>query len=92
MDPYAAQWAHYGYAIGAAAAPGPDPQAAAAAAATYPAYYNTGYTAAAHGVQPTPPGTLHAAAVGGNVNNYKQQPRQQRYTWHHDVKGLSVQF
>ena len=30
MDPYAAQWAHYGYAIGADAA----------SAAAYPAYYN----------------------------------------------------
>ena len=32
MDPYAAQWAHYGYAIGA--------DAATASAAAYPAYYN----------------------------------------------------
>lgn len=32
MDPYAAQWAHYGYAIGSATDTG--------TAAAYPAYYN----------------------------------------------------
>ena len=36
MDPYAAQWAHYGYAISAPA----DASAATAAQAAYPAYYN----------------------------------------------------
>ena len=39
MDPYAAQWAHYGYAIGTDAA----------SAAAYPAYYNYA------GVQATTP-------------------------------------
>ena len=42
MDPYAAQWAHYGYAISA-----PADASATAAQAAYPAYYNYQQAAAA---------------------------------------------
>lgn len=66
MDPYAAQWAHYGYAISAPADAG--------ATAAYPAYYNYPATAAAPqaGVQVTTAGSTAQAAV---VKPQYQRPR-----------------
>ena len=57
MDPYAAQWAHYGYAIGADAA----------SAAAYPAYYN--YT----GVQAPTPTTTGGGGGGGGFKQQRHQ-------------------
>ena len=65
MDPYAAQWAHYGYAISAPADAG--------ATAAYPAYYNYPATAAPQaGVQVTTAGNTAQAAV---VKPQYQRPR-----------------
>ena len=68
MDPYAAQWAHYGYAISAPA--DASATAATAAQAAYPAYYNyqQAAQAAQAGVQVTTAGNsvahqAHHAAV-----------------------------
>ena len=59
MDPYAAQWAHYGYAISA--------PAEANAAAAYPAYYNY------PGVQVTTAG--NSAQAAGVIKHQRQQQR-----------------
>merc|ERR1711935_389543 len=79
MDPYAAQWAHYGYAI-SAPADAASAQATAAQAA-YPAYYNYQQAAAAQaGTQVTTAGNTAAvqAAHAAHAVVKPPPPPQQR--------------
>merc|ERR1711935_418233 len=78
MDPYAAQWAHYGYAISAPA--DASATAATAAQAAYPAYYNyqQAAQAAQAGVQVTTAGNsvahqAHHAAVKPPPPHHQRQ-------------------
>merc|ERR1711935_1085890 len=78
MDPYAAQWAHYGYAISAPA--DASATAATAARAAYPAYYNyqQAAQAAQAGVQVTTAGNsvahqAHHAAVKPPPPHHQRQ-------------------
>merc|ERR1711931_150555 len=76
MDPYAAQWAHYGYAISA-----PADASATAAQAAYPAYYNYQQAAAAQaGAQVTTAGQTAVVQAAHAVVKPPPPPQQrQRY-------------
>merc|ERR1711936_449918 len=76
MDPYAAQWAHYGYSISA-----PADASATAAQAAYPAYYNYQQAAAAQaGAQVTTAGQTAAVQAAHAVVKPPPPPQQrQRY-------------
>ena len=82
MDPYAAQWAHYGYAISAPA--DASATAATAAQAAYPAYYNyqQAAQAAQAGVQVTTAGNSVAhQAHHAAVKPPPPQHQRQRYVF-----------
>ena len=71
MDPYAAQWAHHGYATSAPA----DASAATAAQAAYPAYYNYQQGAAAQsGAQVTTAGATAAIPLPPQPRYYQICP------------------
>lgn len=74
MDPYAAQWAHYGYAISA-----PADASATAAQAAYPAYYNYQQAAAAQaGAQVTTAGSTAAVQAAHAVVKPPPPPHQRQ--------------
>merc|ERR1711976_371841 len=76
MDPYAAQWAHYGYAISA-----PADASATAAQAAYPAYYNYQQAAAAQaGAQVTTAGQTAAVQAAHAVVKPPPPPQQRQRT------------